>query len=301
MVLVCWTTTHVVGFLGVSPIATRIHVRAKVDPEDEEMEKQPPKPLDIKVPEALETLPDDADPMSVVTKEWMMEVLQKVEPEDLEESDPIDVDSLPELEDDPEELAIEAEHERIEAGLQSVSEWMGEFDGIDEPLDVWWRKEADTIVRSSIASAFQNLDVVDVMWDYQVLRVTVDTENGVTSDQIDQVTKTVIQALELHDDRLDILPRFGIEVTSPGAPDVLNTQQGFDAFKGHDVDVFTLNPIEPEKTRTLSGKLVEKNQLDVVISQYIKVSNQYATVKIPYHLVDEVRLAPPKLEHGPLL
>ena len=78
--------------------------------------------------------------------------------------------------------------------------------------------------------------------------------------------------------------------TSPGASDLITTQAAFEAFKGFDVTVRTLNPIEGGEERIIEGRLQERTTTDVVINVKGRM------VKIPWHLVGEVRLPPAKSE-----
>ena len=63
-----------------------------------------------------------------------------------------------------------------------------------------------------------------------------------------------------------MLARHGVEVTSPGASDLITTQAAFEAFKGFDVTVRTLNPIEGGEERIIEGRLQERTTTDVVIN-----------------------------------
>ena len=63
-----------------------------------------------------------------------------------------------------------------------------------------------------------------------------------------------------------------------------------DAFKGYDVAAKTANPIHPDETRTVEGKLVERT-IDTLV---INVKGRM--VKLPWHLVEEVKLPPAKKE-----
>ena len=87
-----------------------------------------------------------------------------------------------------------------------------------------------------------------------------------------------------------MLARHGVEVTSPGASDLITTQAAFEAFKGFDVTVRTLNPIDGGEERIIEGRLQERTTTDVVINVKGRM------VKIPWHLVGEVRLPPAKSE-----
>ena len=99
-----------------------------------------------------------------------------------------------------------------------------------------------------------------------------------------------VSTLETVEDNLRILSRHDVEVTSPGASDVLTMQTEFEAFKGFDVSAATLNPVEGGEPRTIEGKLVERTITELIINVKGRM------VRIPWHLVDEVRLPPAKSE-----
>lgn len=92
----------------------------------------------------------------------------------------------------------------------------------------------------------------------------------------------IMDALETEEDRLRILDRHEIVLTSPGAPDVLETQKEFDAHRGHNVAVETEDPWE--SNRTLRGKLVDRNSMDVILNV------QGRMVTVPLNFVKCVRL-----------
>jgi ribosome maturation factor RimP len=104
------------------------------------------------------------------------------------------------------------------------------------------------------------------------------------------VAKAILDALELVEEDLQILERHELILTSPGASDVLETQRQFNAFRGFDVIVETQDPFE--SNRTLKGKLVDRNSMDLVINKKGRM------VTIPLNFVKCVRLPPAKREKG---
>lgn len=172
-----------------------------------------------------------------------------------------------------------------------ASPYVGEFDGTDDALEAPWRAEAASLCRDAIASI--GLECVDVFWEPGVLRLTV-KKNGEAPDGEDtaDASRAVVDALEAREDELRVLVRHGIEVTSPGASDVISTQAAFDAFKGFDVTVRTLNPIEGGEERIIEGRLQERTTTDVIVNVKGRM------VKVPWHLVGEVRLPPAKSEQA---
>merc|ERR1712150_34507 len=122
-------------------------------------------------------------------------------------------------------------------------------------------------------------------------RDAVVTEDAVDMSGIGVVAGTIIEALQEAEDRdLDVLSRHEIIVTSPGVSNVLETQRQFDAFKGFDVIVQTIDPLG--SNRRLEGKLLERTALDTFITQKGK------KVTIPNNFIDYVELPKAKREKG---
>lgn len=96
------------------------------------------------------------------------------------------------------------------------------------------------------------------------------------------IAGAIIDALETVEEELQVLARHEIVLTSPGAPDVLETQSQFDAHRGYDVAVETQDPWE--SNRTLRGKLLDRNSMDVIINQKGRM------VTVPLNFVKCVRL-----------
>jgi len=99
---------------------------------------------------------------------------------------------------------------------------------------------------------------------------------------ISSIAGSIIEALETEEDELRVLARHEIVLCSPGAPDVLETQGDFDSHRGRDIAVETQDPWE--SNRTLRGKLLDRNSMDVLINQKGRM------VTIPLNFVKCVRL-----------
>lgn len=104
----------------------------------------------------------------------------------------------------------------------------------------------------------------------------------VDTSAISTVAGAIMDALETVEDRLRVLDRHEIVLTSPGAPDVLETQKQFDEHRGYDVAVETQDPWD--SNRTLRGKLIDRNSMDILIN----VKGRMVT--IPQNFVKCVRL-----------
>jgi ribosome maturation factor RimP len=102
------------------------------------------------------------------------------------------------------------------------------------------------------------------------------------------VAKAILDALETVEEELQILERHELILTSPGASDVLETQRQFNAYRGFDVIVETVDPFE--SNRTLKGKLVDRNSMDLVINKKGRM------VTVPLNFVKCVRLPAAKRE-----
>jgi ribosome maturation factor RimP len=96
------------------------------------------------------------------------------------------------------------------------------------------------------------------------------------------IAQTILDALEEYEDELEILSRHELILTSPGPPDVIETQRQFDAYRGTYVIVETEDPFN--SNRTLKGTLVDRNSMDVMINK------QGRLVTIPLNFVKCVRL-----------
>lgn len=104
------------------------------------------------------------------------------------------------------------------------------------------------------------------------------------------IAKTIIDALEDYEDELHILKRHELILTSPGPPDVIETQRQFDAYRGSSVIVETQDPFD--SNRTLKGKLVDRNAMDLMINKKGRL------VTIPLSFVKCVRLPREKAKEG---
>lgn len=118
---------------------------------------------------------------------------------------------------------------------------------------------------------------------YQAGEHAMDIENiKIDTAGLSTIAQTILDALEDYEDELRILSRHELILTSPGAPDVIETQRQFDAYRGSEVMVETQDPFD--SNRTLKGTLVDRNSMDVMINK------QGRLVTIPNNFVKCVRL-----------
>jgi len=102
------------------------------------------------------------------------------------------------------------------------------------------------------------------------------------------IAQAILDALGDREEELQILSRHELILTSPGPPDMLETQRQFDAYRGSGIIVETQDPFE--SNRTLKGKLVDRNAMDLLLSKKGRI------VTVPLNFVKCVRLAHAKKE-----
>ncbi len=109
--------------------------------------------------------------------------------------------------------------------------------------------------------------------------------DGVDTHSISIIARAIIDALSDEDveDRLEVLSRHEIIMTSPGPEGYVETQSEFNGSRGKIVNVQTQDPFG--SNRILTGKLVDRNALDV----YINVKGRLVT--IPLNMVAHVTLS----------
>lgn len=109
--------------------------------------------------------------------------------------------------------------------------------------------------------------------------------DGVNTDAVSIIARAIIAALDDDDveDRLEILSRHEIVMTSPGPDNYIETQREFDENRGKVVNVQTQDPFG--SNRILVGNLVDRNALDV----YINIEGRLVTV--PLNMVAHVTIS----------
>jgi ribosome maturation factor RimP len=99
------------------------------------------------------------------------------------------------------------------------------------------------------------------------------------------IAYAILESLKDREDELRVLSRHEVILSSPGAPDVIETQRQFDAYRDYQVIVETQDPFD--SNRTLRGELVDRNAMDLIINKKGQM------VTIPLNFVKCVRLQPP--------
>jgi ribosome maturation factor RimP len=99
------------------------------------------------------------------------------------------------------------------------------------------------------------------------------------------IAYAIVESLKLHEEEWCILKRHELLLSSPNpAKDALETQRQFDAYRNAHVVVETQDPWD--SNRTLKGKLVDRNAMDVLLN----IRGRLVTV--PHNFVKCVRLSP---------
>jgi len=105
------------------------------------------------------------------------------------------------------------------------------------------------------------------------------------------ISQAILDILEPREEELEILCRHEIVLTSPGRPDVLEYQKQFNKWRGKPVIVETQDPWE--SNRTLKGKLVDRNSMDLIINiqgRMVTVPHVFIKcVRIPSNVFQEMK------------
>ncbi|GKY91996.1 hypothetical protein MPSEU_000171200 [Mayamaea pseudoterrestris] len=110
----------------------------------------------------------------------------------------------------------------------------------------------------------------------------------VDTAKLSTIAQAILDGLESVEEECQVLARHELVLTIPGAPDVIETQKQFDAYRNQRVYVETIDPFN--SNRTLRGTLVDRNAMDVIINKRGRM------VTIPNNFVKCVRLAGVKAE-----
>ena len=125
------------------------------------------------------------------------------------------------------------------------------------------------------------------VWGYEyrphaesaLLRVFIDSEEGITVDDCGIVSNQLGAALDVED---LISVAYILEVSSPGLDRVLFTPAHYARYQGQQIKVRTRLPVD--KRRNFVGKLLQAN------AQTISMEVEDKVVEIPYDVIDRGRL-----------
>jgi ribosome maturation factor RimP len=114
-----------------------------------------------------------------------------------------------------------------------------------------------------------------------LLRVYIDSEEGISADDCQRVSYQVSGVLDVED---PIPGHYTLEVSSPGLDRMLFRPQDFERFAGHEVRVRMRFPIDGQ--RKFKGRLLGLADDTVMIEQ------DGEQVSLPYEQIEQARLVP---------
>ncbi|GMH81682.1 hypothetical protein TrVE_jg3084 [Triparma verrucosa] len=166
----------------------------------------------------------------------------------------------------------------------------GDLDGMDAPIDEGWRQTCESMIQTAATGC--GVEINGITWDFA--KITIEVPSTATSDDQSLLAREINVAFEdvKSDDEqvIDCLVKHSLEIRTPGSPNQIVTQKQFDAYKGFDVSVHTVDPFK--SNRVIEGKLIGRDALDV------KVNVKGRVVTVPIDFVKEVKLPAAKTEKG---
>ncbi len=130
------------------------------------------------------------------------------------------------------------------------------------------------------------VELVDVEWSGGTLRVVVDSDGGVTTDQLASVNRMVSPLLDQHD---PISGRYTLEVSSPGVERPLKRLDHYRRAVGEDVIVKVLPGHEPRRLRGRL-RLVEDDAVTLDVTEIDGVDLDQAEERVvPFSQIDKAR------------
>jgi len=197
------------------------------------------------------------------------------------------IDEIPRINSAKLQKELEEKYRVTDEDFKNPKRYYGIVDGIDDPRDAPWRLQGEDLIRQAVARV-SGVKLYDISWNIDHVQVFVEPNEGsegpVDMKLVVECTEEIHRTLEPHEEELQILSRHHLEVSSPGAADVLSTDREFEAFKGFDVIVKVWTPKNFKAREPVEGKLVRREVHDTVVSVKGK------EVRIPNQFVEEVRL-----------
>lgn len=117
--------------------------------------------------------------------------------------------------------------------------------------------------------------------DGGLLRLYIDSPDGISVDDCERVSRAVSEALDTAD---PIAGEYTLEVSSPGLDRVLRTQAHFERFAGERVKLETSEPVNGRKR--FAGRLTQ------VSAGVITLDVEGAAVQLPIAGIHKARVAP---------
>ena len=148
-------------------------------------------------------------------------------------------------------------------------------------------RQAPENLRRPIEAAVHGLgyELVGIEYHAQgrrsLLRVYIDTPDGVNVDDCERASRQISSALDVDD---PIRGQYVLEVSSPGLDRPLFTDEHFRRFAGHRVKLRISPPLDGR--RNFSGMLLGMRENAVVVIQ------DDQEVAIPLHQIEQARLVP---------
>jgi ribosome maturation factor RimP len=115
----------------------------------------------------------------------------------------------------------------------------------------------------------------------RVLRIYIDTPDGVKVDDCSRVSYQISGVLDVED---PMPGRYQLEVSSPGMDRPLFALEHFERFKGQMARL--------QLTRALDGRRRFKARLLGVDDQDVLLQDEQVSLRIPFDLIDKARLSP---------
>jgi ribosome maturation factor RimP len=114
-----------------------------------------------------------------------------------------------------------------------------------------------------------------------LLRVYIDSANGITLDDCERVSHAVSETMDAAD---PIPSHYTLEVSSPGLDRVLRTREHFERFAGERVRLEMMQPIEGRKR--FAGRLLGVGESEITLEL------ETGRISLPIEDIHRARLAP---------
>lgn len=124
-------------------------------------------------------------------------------------------------------------------------------------------------------------ELVGVEYQQGLLRVYIDSENGITADDCGKVSHQVSGILEVED---PIREQYVLEVSSPGLDRPLYTAEDFVRFAGSKAKIRTRMPIE--------GRRNYKGMLNGVDNDHVLIDVEDEEFRLPLNEIEKANLVP---------
>ena len=179
-------------------------------------------------------------------------------------------------------MSMEDFQQKLEELREATNMSEEEIETRAKDLRAWYLRSED--LAEYYPEEFQNVGNEEAMGEKLAMPV-LERADGVKTDAVSTIARAIIEALEDQDveDRLAILSRHEIIMTSPGPENYIETQRAFDQNREKIVNVQTQDPFG--SNRVLIGTLVDRNALDI----YINIEGRLVT--IPLNMVAHVTIS----------